>query len=272
MLTYFPTQGKGSADVICLHVENQTFSWPRFYCFKDVVFTVRCPTLCHAKEDSLYMYTLFLTVYSFEEGRKTTHISFWKKCSWIALKTAPSTVISDILLLPPVVLIAVLKTLWYYYSVAHYLHRYKDWNLSTVTVYRVWSCLSPQDLECDVSVEDDNRQEWIFTLYDFDNSGKVTKDVRVCYLSPFLWWTGRRQAVLTGFNLILQDMSSLMHTIYDVVDASVNHSCHNKSKTLRVKLSVTPEPRCNRKETATGTWQQKHIYLYKVYMLFVEPL
>lgn len=42
--------------------------------------------------------------------------------------------------------------------------------------------LYPQDLECDVSVEDDNRQEWIFTLYDFDNSGKVTKEVGV-YLS-----------------------------------------------------------------------------------------
>lgn len=47
-------------------------------------------------------------------------------------------------------------------------------------------------------------------------------------------------------------MSSLMHTIYDVVDASVNHSCHNKSKTLRVKLTVTPEPRCHRRETGTG--------------------
>lgn len=47
-------------------------------------------------------------------------------------------------------------------------------------------------------------------------------------------------------------MSSLMHTIYDVVDASVNQSCHNKSKTLRVKLTVTPEPRCHRRETGTG--------------------
>lgn len=43
-----------------------------------------------------------------------------------------------------------------------------------------------------------------------------------------------------------------MHTIYDVVDASVNQSCHNKSKTLRVKLTVTPEPRCHRRETGTG--------------------
>lgn len=39
---------------------------------------------------------------------------------------------------------------------------------------------SNQDLECDVSVEEDNRQEWVFTLYDFDNSGKVTKEVCVC--------------------------------------------------------------------------------------------
>ncbi|KAK5922407.1 hypothetical protein CgunFtcFv8_019674 [Champsocephalus gunnari] len=89
--------------------------------------------------------------------------------------------------------------------------------------------ISLDDLECDVSVEDDNRQEWIFTLYDFDNSGKVTKD----------------------------DMSSLMHTIYDVVDASVNHSCHNKSKTLRVKLTVTPEPRSHRRETGTDRCHQE---------------
>lgn len=32
-------------------------------------------------------------------------------------------------------------------------------------------------------MEDDNRQEWIFTLYDFDNSGKVTKEVCVCVLA-----------------------------------------------------------------------------------------
>lgn len=47
-------------------------------------------------------------------------------------------------------------------------------------------------------------------------------------------------------------MSSLMHNIYDVVDASVNHSSHNKSKTLRVKLTVTPEPKSHRRDTGTG--------------------
>lgn len=38
-----------------------------------------------------------------------------------------------------------------------------------------------QELECAVSVEEDNRQEWTFTLYDFDNSGKVTREVIACF-------------------------------------------------------------------------------------------
>lgn len=46
--------------------------------------------------------------------------------------------------------------------------------------------MSSQDLECDISVEDDNRQEWIFTLYDFDNSGKVTKEVCELALPLFI--------------------------------------------------------------------------------------
>lgn len=44
-----------------------------------------------------------------------------------------------------------------------------------------------------------------------------------------------------------QDMSSLMHTIYEVVDASVHH-CSGSSKTLRVKLTVSPEPSSKRKD------------------------
>ena len=36
-----------------------------------------------------------------------------------------------------------------------------------------------QELECAVSVEEDNRQEWTFTLYDFDNNGKVTREVTI---------------------------------------------------------------------------------------------
>ena len=36
---------------------------------------------------------------------------------------------------------------------------------------------APQALQCDVSVEEDNRQEWTFTLYGFDHSGKATREV-----------------------------------------------------------------------------------------------
>lgn len=39
-----------------------------------------------------------------------------------------------------------------------------------------------------------------------------------------------------------------MHTIYEVVDASVNHSS-GSSKTLRVKLTVSPEPSSRRRES-----------------------
>lgn len=37
-----------------------------------------------------------------------------------------------------------------------------------------------------------------------------------------------------------QDITSLLHTIYEVVDSSVNHS-PTSSKTLRVKLTVAPD-------------------------------
>nr|XP_023398248.1 protein naked cuticle homolog 2 [Loxodonta africana] len=89
-------------------------------------------------------------------------------------------------------------------------------------------CLHIDELQCDISLEEDNRQEWTFTLYDFNNSGKVTRE----------------------------DMSSLMHTIYEVVDASVNHSS-GSSKTLRVKLTFSPEPPGKRKEglaVSQGEW------------------
>lgn len=43
-------------------------------------------------------------------------------------------------------------------------------------------------------------------------------------------------------------MSSLMHTIYEAVDASVNHSSGSSKKALRVQLTVSPEPASKRKE------------------------
>lgn len=41
------------------------------------------------------------------------------------------------------------------------------------------SFLLLQDMECNVPIGDENHQEWVFTLYDFDNSGRVTKEVMV---------------------------------------------------------------------------------------------
>lgn len=71
--------------------------------------------------------------------------------------------------------------------------------------------------------------------------------------------------------VILQDMSSLMHTIYDVVDASVNQSCHSKSKTLRVKLTVTPEPSPRRREHNTHTGRHVAVDIYVNVLLLYRP-
>lgn len=59
---------------------------------------------------------------------------------------------------------------------------------SLLLVMCVTACLRiliSQDLECNVSLVDDNRQEWVFTLYDFDNSGKVTKEVKKWHFMYF---------------------------------------------------------------------------------------
>lgn len=69
--------------------------------------------------------------------------------------------------------------------------------------------------KCNIGSEHTN-QEWIFTLYHFDNSGKITKE----------------------------DMSSLMHSIYEVVEASVKQPSKG-STALKVKLMVTPVSKTN---------------------------
>ncbi|KAK2836525.1 hypothetical protein Q7C36_014394 [Tachysurus vachellii] len=94
------------------------------------------------------------------------------------------------------------------------------------------------DMECN-----ENHQEWVFTLYDFDNSGRVTKE----------------------------DMSSLMHTIYEVVEASVKQSALCNSKTLRVKLTVTPLiPSFNRKERDIGLPQSKQEQLEENHPIYIR--
>ncbi|KYN42310.1 Protein naked cuticle like protein [Trachymyrmex septentrionalis] len=76
--------------------------------------------------------------------------------------------------------------------------------------------LSFEEFECDVSVADGDRrrQEFSFTLYDFDGHGKITKD----------------------------DIAGLVTTIYDTLGASIQvPPCG--SKTIKVKLTVSPDQR-----------------------------
>ncbi|KAF5284464.1 hypothetical protein FQA39_LY17039 [Lamprigera yunnana] len=82
--------------------------------------------------------------------------------------------------------------------------------------------LNLQEFSCDVSLEDvpnqnlQDRQEFSFTLYDFDGHGKITKD----------------------------DIAGLVTTIYEALGASIKVP-HCGSKTIKVKLSVSPEQRKN---------------------------
>ncbi|TGZ46641.1 Uncharacterized protein DBV15_04059 [Temnothorax longispinosus] len=78
--------------------------------------------------------------------------------------------------------------------------------------------LSFEEFECDVSVADGDRrrQEFSFTLYDFDGHGKITKD----------------------------DIAGLVTTIYDTLGASIQvPPCG--SKTIKVKLTVSPDQRAS---------------------------
>ena len=45
--------------------------------------------------------------------------------------------------------------------------------------YIIFLSLSPQEFECGVQFEglEKNKQEWSFTLYDFDGHGKITREV-----------------------------------------------------------------------------------------------
>ncbi|XP_022915067.1 uncharacterized protein [Onthophagus taurus] len=97
----------------------------------------------------------------------------------------------------------------------------------TSSPYRCPSCprqtnrkLNFEQFSCDVSLEDgidksgQQRQEFSFTLYDFDGYGKITKD----------------------------DIAGLVTTIYEALGSSVKVP-HYGSKTIRVKLTVSPDQR-----------------------------
>lgn len=87
--------------------------------------------------------------------------------------------------------------------------------------------LAFEEFECDVSVEGgvdvggQERQEFSFTLYDFDGHGKITKD----------------------------DIAGLVTTIYETLGSSIKVP-HYGSKTIKVKLTVSPDQRPKAEETA----------------------
>ncbi|KAK0149046.1 Protein naked cuticle 2-like [Merluccius polli] len=68
------------------------------------------------------------------------------------------------------------------------------------------------DTECGAAVQGEAGQEWVFTVYDLDKSGKVTT----------------------------QNMSSLMHSICEVVESSVKQPCDPTATTLKIKVVVSP--------------------------------
>lgn len=84
-------------------------------------------------------------------------------------------------------------------------------------------------------LEEDSRQEWVFTLYDFDKRGKVTKEV-----GWFLVNCLNNSNFVSLYSVplcILQDMFSLIHSMYEVIEASVKQPGHTP---LKIKLAVTP--------------------------------
>ncbi|CAL4104961.1 unnamed protein product [Meganyctiphanes norvegica] len=86
-----------------------------------------------------------------------------------------------------------------------------------------------EEVSCDVSVAagEADRQEFSFTLYDFDGHGKVTKD----------------------------DISGLVRTIYDAVGSSLSLP-PSGSRTIRVKLTVAPENKTNKDDSQSQTGLQ----------------
>ncbi|XP_068246124.1 LOW QUALITY PROTEIN: protein naked cuticle homolog 1 [Palaemon carinicauda] len=89
-----------------------------------------------------------------------------------------------------------------------------------------------EEVSCDVSVAaggEADRQEFSFTLYDFDGHGKVTKD----------------------------DIAGLVRTIYDAVGSSLSLP-PSGSRTIRVKLTVAPENRRGKNYTTQGHDQHQH--------------
>ncbi|KAG7499892.1 hypothetical protein JOB18_002163 [Solea senegalensis] len=83
------------------------------------------------------------------------------------------------------------------------------------------------DTQTDMVLEEDSQQEWTFTLYNVDNRTKATK----------------------------KDMSSMMHSMCEALEASVKQPCFERTP-LKIKLAVSPST-CPNKISQTAVTEQK---------------
>ncbi|XP_012943497.1 protein naked cuticle homolog 1 isoform X2 [Aplysia californica] len=83
--------------------------------------------------------------------------------------------------------------------------------------------LNIEEFECGVQLEgsESSKQEWFFTLYNFDGHGRITKE----------------------------DLSSLLKALYDAVGSSIKLPPHG-ARTLKLRLSVGQEQAAQMKNTA----------------------
>lgn len=92
--------------------------------------------------------------------------------------------------------------------------------------------------------DEDTQREWVFTLYNFDNSDMVNQEVRF-----FLSCTLFKCIIVSALPVhsvymcvcvcVLQDINSLMHSMYEVLEASVKPP-YGGPTPLKIKLVVTP--------------------------------
>ncbi|XP_004548187.2 leucine-rich repeat-containing protein 14B isoform X2 [Maylandia zebra] len=84
-----------------------------------------------------------------------------------------------------------------------------------------------EGMEGNVQPGDDSQQEWTFTLYNFDNTDEVKKE----------------------------DMSSLMHSVFEVLKTSVKQPCSG-TRPLRIKLAVTSSHYPNKSSNTDAEQEQ----------------
>lgn len=134
-----------------------------------------------------------------------------------------------------------------------------SWSINILQILPSLCCWY-KDKECNVSVMDENRQEWMITLWfgqQWENNqrGKAQYRQKTYHLIKVI---NNHLAIGEFISLcLLQNMLSLMQTICEVVEASVKQLVLSNGTTLRVKLSVTPLT--SRKGNRKGEEQTYHI-------------